>query len=138
VPKRDGDNLAVLDRPLVSENGTDAEGEGEATTTEAPKRARRDPSAMGDDEVVTINLRMPNALRKQMAATAEEQNTSVPQLVLTMLASAYRLCAAYAYSCTTPEEVCQQGRAYRCTEGSADAQALGYSCHPGGYRGWQD
>lgn len=89
MPRREGENMAVLDRPVTSENGTDAADEAQETAQAVVKRARRDPDALGDEEIVGINLRMPNALRKQMASTAEEQNTSVPQLILSMLANAY-------------------------------------------------
>jgi hypothetical protein len=113
--------MAVLDRPATdaaTENGqTDAgasDTSGEAAAAEAVKRVRRDPDQMGDEEIVGINIRMPNALRKQMAATAEEENTSVPQLILSMLAQ--------AYSFTLPEAKPKRVKKYASKEERLQAQ----------------
>lgn len=111
MARRDGESgTAVLDRDTLDapENGTgalegdasgqDASGTGEGAGV-APdgatagsgraKRTKRDPSAMGPEEIISLNVRIPNALRSLVAKTAEEQQTSVPQLVANMLASAY-------------------------------------------------
>lgn len=103
-----GTGTAVLDRETLdtSANGTEGTpegaeatgaqdgatgaGEGEQSTAAASTaRVRRDPAQMGPEEIISLNVRIPNALRAMVAKTAEEQQTSVPQLVATMLASAY-------------------------------------------------
>jgi hypothetical protein len=104
-------NTAVLNRPLTddvdalngtgagdtdtdTQNGTgegastqaSAEGEASATATKTPKRNLDDAP---DDEIVGITVRVPNALRKKIGATALEQKTSSPQLLATMIAEAF-------------------------------------------------
>lgn len=93
MARRD-DGTAVLDREALDEsvNGTGAEGATEGATGDAPARrtrAKRNPEDMGPEEIISLNVRVPNALRAQLAGTATEQNTSVPQLVAKMLADAY-------------------------------------------------
>lgn len=102
MPRRDENTgTAVLDRPVgeepqANQNGTEAgataaenqasQQEAAATATRAPKR---NPDELGPDEIVGINVRMPNALRLKIAETAKAQNTSVPQLLASMVAEAY-------------------------------------------------
>lgn len=113
-------NTAVLNRPLTEDvdalngtgdidtgeqdTGTDgtqgsaegASGEGAeaASASKAPKRNLDDAP---DDEVVGITIRVPNGFRKQMAKTALEQKTSVPQMLAQMAAE------AFDYKLPTPE-----------------------------------
>lgn len=101
MPSRDKtEGTAVLDRPVgdQSPNGAAGEQQGEAggeqqqpsgEAATPAKAAKRNPDEMGPDEIIGINVRMPNALRMKLGETAKEQNTSIPQLVATMLASAY-------------------------------------------------
>jgi len=88
------DNTAILDRPAgeavgagvgASNNGT----EGADVVEQAVRRARRDPDTLADTDMISLNVRVPNGLRKQLASTAVEQSTTVPQLVAQMLAGAY-------------------------------------------------
>lgn len=86
--------VAVLNRP-VGEDGelpaTNSNGTEGAATGTGTRRARvkRDVDQMGPNEMISLNVRVPNALRLQLASTATEQSTSVPQLVAQMLATAY-------------------------------------------------
>lgn len=108
MPRRDGDEggVAVLNRPVGDENGPSADmgastngtegatGEAPSGETAAPEpvkrtRVKRDVDQMGPEEVISLNVRVPNALRLKIAETAKEKNTSVPQLVSEMLATAY-------------------------------------------------
>lgn len=90
APTGDATNGVAPDTTNV-QNGTDGEAgaAAEAAVTEAAKKVKRNPDEMGPDEVIGINVRIPNALRKLLADTAVKQSTSVPQLVATMLAQAY-------------------------------------------------
>lgn len=98
MARREGtEGMAVLDRPFGagvdddSQNGAGTENDAQATTqTSGTKRApKRSADERGDSEMISLNVRVPNALRKQIAETAVTQNTSVPQLIAQMLADAY-------------------------------------------------
>jgi hypothetical protein len=121
MAERKASDTAVLNRPLTedvddmngtgSTNGTNEAGAGEtgtdgtqgstesgaeaaATASKAPKRNLDNAP---DDEIVGITVRVPNALRKKIGATALEQKTSSPQLLATMIAE------AFDYKLPTPE-----------------------------------
>lgn len=71
--------------------GTSGEQQAANEVAEAAKKVKRNPDELPDDEVVGINIRIPNALRKLIAADGLKASpqVSVPQLVASMLASAY-------------------------------------------------
>lgn len=88
------DGTAVLDRPMEDGSSTSADMTGSVASNgtdggTAAKRQRRNPDELPDSEIISLNVRFPNALRKQVATTAAEQQTSVPQLIVSMVAEAY-------------------------------------------------
>jgi hypothetical protein len=105
MPSRDKtEGTAVLDRPVgdapagdaPSVNGSEgaqgavgAAADPNSEQAAAAKKAKRNPDELGPDEIVGINVRLPNALRMKLGDTAKEQNTSIPQLIAQMLATAY-------------------------------------------------
>lgn len=105
MPRRDESSTPVLDRPVEGQaqtqdgesvNGTEnvgteagTPGAGTPAQAVAARKAKRNPDELGPEEIISINVRMPNALRMQVAGTAVEQSTSVPQLITSMIADAY-------------------------------------------------
>lgn len=103
-------NVAVLNRPIGDIAGTDTDSaNGVATddgmhpasdeasgTSGGTRKAKRNSDELPDSDIISLNVRVPNGLRKQIAVTAVEQQTSVPQLVANMLAN------AYSYELPTP------------------------------------
>lgn len=87
------ETMAVMDRPAELDetvtNGTDGGQDAQQVVADAVKRQRRNPDDLPDNEVVSVNIRFPNALRKRLAETAVEQQTSIPQLIVSMVAEAY-------------------------------------------------
>lgn len=93
------EDMAILDRPVddtlgeqsdngayaASESGTESGGAGQSTG----RRTKRNPDDLADGDMISLNVRVPNGLRKLLAGTAVEQETSVTQLVAQMLAGAY-------------------------------------------------
>lgn len=121
MPTRQGNsnNVAVLDRPAGGETladlagqstdtdvsntdtgastGEQQTGEGASGETASAKAPKRNLDDAPDDEIIGITLRVPNGFRKQLAKTAVEQNTSVPQMLAQMAAE------AFSYTLPKPE-----------------------------------
>lgn len=93
MARRDGmEDVAVLDRPVGDVKPEDADTSTEDDTEDekpAPRAAKRNSDDLPDDEVISLNVRVPNGLRKAIAITAQDRQTSVPQLIAEMLSDAY-------------------------------------------------
>lgn len=78
-----------------NEDSDDNEGqttEGTATDTGTGKRAKREPvdfTKLGPNEMVSLNVRVPNGLRSKLEEDSTKQEISIPQYVTRMLADAY-------------------------------------------------
>lgn len=83
----DGSQGASVDDGEQDDNGEQAQANGAAKR--GGKREPIDFTKLGPDEMVSLNVRVPNGLRTKLESTATGQEISIPQLVTRMLADAY-------------------------------------------------
>lgn len=128
--RRGSSGTSVLDLPTEGDVDTGTIGANGAQETEAQsasdnvtpisagkrggKREPRDFANIGPDEMVSLNVRVPNGLRGKLEETATGQNLSIPQLITKMVSEAYEY--------TLPQTATKKRQKYASEEERKKAQ----------------